>query len=216
MKKLKFITVLIVTLFVATKVYTNSHSSPLPPITPMQQQQLEEYSKEQNRIAELAKMQDPTVIRTEMKKVGKVISLQGKYKYFSQITNTDSIFHKFTLREITLDFVYEFNMGMDLQYIDITKIDNGVVYINIPKSQIKLQSITMCPESQIVTGKKMFLVSQFSPSDVQTIIEQSQQNVIDKISKDDKLVNTAKINMQDVVEGLVKRLGYKEVIFDQI
>jgi len=214
MKKLKFITILIVTLFIANKVYTNSHSS--PQITPTQQQNLESYNKEQNRIAELAKMQDPTIIRTELKKVGKVISLQGKYNYFSKITNTDSIFHKFTLREITLDFRYEFNMGMDLQYINITKIDNGVVYINIPKSQIKLQSVTMCPESQIVTGNKMFLVSQFSPTDVQTIIEQSQNNVIDKISKDNKLVDTAKVNMQDVVEGLVKRLGYKEVIFNQI
>jgi len=215
MKKLKLIILLVVALFLVN-LYYKAHNPSMPQITATQQQQLEEYSKEQIHKNQLAKLQSPTLIQSQLKKVSRITSLQGQYNYFSKLTEKDKFFKKFTLREITLDYKYTFNIGMDLQYIKITNIDNGVVHIDIPKNKIELQSITMNPESQIITGDKMFLVSQFSPTDIQVIVNQSQQLVIDKINSDGKTFDTAKVNMQSAVEKLILSLGYTQVIFEEV
>jgi len=191
------------------------HSSDARTITPVEEKQLKDYQKQVDRESELKQMQNPTIIRSELKRIGKLICLEGRYKYYSVITNK-ALFNKLTLREITLDFEYSFQIGIDLQYVKIIKIKDGNVYISVPKNRVQLQSITMNNQSSKITdGNKMFLVSQFSPSDVGTLVNQSQQNCVNKIGADKELFNKAYINAQDEIEKLVKELGYEQLIFTE-
>jgi len=201
------------TLF-ATNIYFKYHnlSVPKPITTEQMQSQLGDdyYQKEIDRELELKKkMQNPTIIRNQIRKVGKLTSLEGQYKYQSKII--DKGFMDLTLREITLDFVYNFGMGIDLQYITVYKVENKTVYIKIPKNRIQLHYIELnSQDSRIIEGKKMILVNQFSPSDTEMLMEQSQQNVVNMIGSDEELFNDAMINLQEQLKKLVLGLGYYE------
>ena len=62
----------------------------------------------------------------------------------------------------------------------------------------------------------MLMFDQYSPSDTQILSAQAQQNVVNAIGKDKKLFDTAMINLQEDIEGLVLGLGYEQVVFDII
>ena len=181
----------------------------------IQQNQLGDYQKEKDKIEELRKLQDPTIIRDKINKVGKLTSLEGNYKYWSKIT--DKGLFDLTLREITLDFSFKFGIGISMEYINVYKVDGTTVFVKIPRNRMQLQYIQMNPESKIINDKKMLLVSQFKPSDVEVLIEQSQQNVVNKIGVDSKLFDSALYNLQDELEKLILSMGYYEtVIFDEV
>jgi len=202
----------------ATNIYMKYHNLSVPKPIPTEQVQLRDYQKDIERTAELKKMQNPTLIQNELRKIGEITSLKGKYNYFSKITNKDKFFDKFTLREITLNFEYNYGIGINsLEYIRVVKIEDGKVYINIPKNRIQLIYIEQNTQnSKIIDGKKMFMFDQFSPSDTQILFAQAQQNVVNAIGKDNKLFDTAMVNLQDMVEGLVLGLGYEKVVFEII
>jgi len=216
---MKKLTILLVvgTLF-ATNIYFKYHNFSIPKPIPVEQVQLRDYQKDIERTTGLKKMQDPTIIQNEIRKVGEITSLKGKYNYFSKISNKDKFFDKFTLREITLDFEYNFGIGINsLEYIRVSKIEDRKVYINIPKNRIQLIYIEQnMQNSKIIDGNTMFLFDQFSPSDTQILSAQAQQNVVNAIGKDKKLFNDAMINLQEVVEGLVLDLGYEQIVFNVI
>ena len=214
----KFTIFLVVGALFATNIYMKYHNLSVPKPIPVEQVQLRDYQKDIERTAELKKMQNPTIIQNELRKVGEITSLKGKYNYFSKITNKDKFFDKFTLREITLEFEYNFGIGINsLEYIKVLKIEDGKVYINIPKNRIQLIYIEQnMQNSKIIDGKKMFMFDQFSPSDTQILSAQAQQNVVNAIGKDKKLFDDAMINLQEVVEGLVLGLGYEQIVFNVI
>jgi len=213
----KYIILLIVGALIAThysKVNDLSASTNSKNVQ-IQQNQLGEYQKEKERAEELKKLQDPTIIRDKINKVGKLTSLEGNYKYWSKIT--DKGLFDLTLREITLDFSFKFGIGISMEYINVYKVEGTTVFVKIPRNRMQLQYIQMNPESKIINDKKMLLVSQFKPSDVEVLIEQSQQNVVNKIGADAKIFDSALYNLQDELEKLIKGLGYYEtVIFDEI
>ena len=217
MKKPIIIVTILGVLF-ATNIYFKYHNLSISKPIPTEQVQLRDFTKEQNRTAELKKMQDPTLIQNELRKVGEIISLKGKYNYFSKITNKDKFFDKITLREITLDFEYNFGIGINsLEYIRVSKIEDGKVYISIPKNRIQLLYIEQNTQnSKIIDGNTMFMFDQFSPSDTQILSAQAQQNVVNAIGKDKKLFDDAMVNLQEDIEGLVLGLGYKQVMFNVI
>jgi len=213
----KYIILLIVGALIATHYskVNNLSASANSKNVQIQQNQLGEYQKEKDREEELRKLQDPTIIRDKINKVGKLTSLEGNYKYWSKIT--DKGLFDLTLREITLDFSFKFGIGISMEYINVYKVEGTTVFVKIPRNRMQLQYIQMNPDSKIIDGKKMLLVSQFKPSDVEVLIEQSQQNVVNKIGVDAKIFDSALYNLQDELEKLIKGLGYYEtVIFDEI
>jgi len=214
----KFTILLVVGVLFATNIYCKLNDLSVPKPMPVEQVQLRDYQKDIERTVELKKMQDPTIIQNELRKVGEITSLKGKYNYFSKITNKDKFFDKFTLREITLDFEYNFGIGINsLEYIKVLKIEDGKVYINIPKNRIQLIYIEQNTQnSKITDGNTMFMFDQFSPSDTQILSAQAQQNVVNAIGKDKKLFNDAMINLQEDIEGLVLGLGFEQVVFNVI
>ena len=218
MRKSTIIVAILGTLF-ATNIYLKTHHLSVPKPIATEQTQInlgdDYYQKEIDRELELKKkMQNPTIIRNQIRKVGKLTSLEGQYKYQSKII--DKGFMDLTLREITLDFTYNFGMGMDLQYITIYKVENKTVYIKIPKNRVQLQYIELnSQDSRIIEGKKMILVNQFSPSDTEILMKQSQQKVVNMIGTDKELFSDAMINLQEQLEKLVLSLGYYErVVFE--
>jgi len=214
----KFTILLVVGALFATNIYMKYHNFSIPRPIPIEQSQLRDYQKDIERTAELKKMQNPTLIQNELRKVGEITSLKGKYNYFSKITNKDKFFDKFTLREITLDFEYNFGIGVNsLEYIKVLKIEDGKVYISIPKNRIQLIYIEQNTQnSRIINEDNMFMFDQFSQSDTQILSAQAQQNVVNAIGKDNKLFDNAMVNLQEVVEGLVISLGYGKVVFNVI
>ena len=211
----KYVVILTLGALFATNIYFKYHNLSIPKPITTEQMQInlgdDYYQKEIDRELELKKkMQDPTIIRNQIRKVGKLTSLEGKYKYQSKIT--DKGIMDLTLREITLDFVYNFGMGMNLQYITVLKVENKTVYIKIPKNRVQLHYIELNQDSRIIEGKKMILVNQFSPSDTEILIEQSQQNVVNMIGADNELFNNTMINLQEQLEKLVLSLGYYETV----
>ena len=215
----KYVIILTLGTLFATNIYFKYHNLSVPKPITTEQVQInlgnDDYQKIIDREAELKKkMQDPTIIRNQIRKAGKLTSLEGQYKYQSKII--DKGIMDLTLREITLDFTYNFAMGMDLQYITVSKVENKIVYIKIPKNRIQLQYIELnSQDSRIIEGKKMILVNQFSPSDTEVLMEQSQQNVVNMIGADKELFNDAMINLQEQLKKLVLSLGYYErVVFE--
>jgi len=214
----KFTILLVVGALITANIYCKLNDLSVPKPISTEQLQLRDFTKEQNRTAELKKMQDPTIIQNEIRKVGEITSLKGKYNYFSKISNKDKFFDKFTLREITLDFEYNYGIGINsLEYIRVLKIEDGKVYINIPKNRIQLIYIEQnMQNSKITNGDTMFLFDQFSPSDTQILSAQAQQNVVNAIGKDKKLFDDAMVNLQENIDGLIKNLGYRQVVFEII
>ena len=202
----------------ATNIYCKYHNFSIPKPISNEQLQLRDFTKEQNRTAELKKMQNPTIIQNELRKVGEITSLKGKYNYFSKITNKDKFFDKFILREITLNYIYTFRIAINkLKNKIVLKTEHLKVYINIPKNRIQLIYIEQnMQNSRIIDGNTMFLFDQFSPSDTQILSAQAQQNVVNAIGKDKKLFDDAMINLQEVIEELILVLGYEQVVFNVI
>jgi len=222
MKKPIIVLTILGTLF-AVNIYFKYHnlSVPKPTITQQNQLQLGDSKSQQKQIDranELNKLQNPNIIQNEFRKSGKIVSFEGKYKYLSKISNKDKIFNKFTLREITLDFEYNYGIGIgNLEYLKVTKIENGIAYISIPKNRIQLIYIEQnMQNSRIVNEDNMLMFDQFSPSDTQILSSQAQQNVVNEIGTNSKLFSSAMINLQEVVEGLVIGLGYERVIFSVV
>lgn len=181
------------------------------------EQSLNAYEKDKNREEQLKRLQDPTILQTQLNKVGKVTSLCGNYNYFSKIEDKDGLFNKFVLRDMTLEFNYSFGIGTDLSNIRVTDIKGTTVYLDVPRNKMKLQYIEMNPESKITDSHKVILVSQFSPQDIETVTEQSQQNVVDKINSDNGLFDKAQVNLEDDIKNLVLNFGYyKCVVFNAV
>ena len=77
----------------ATNIYCKYHNLSIPKHIPIEQtqMQLRDYQKDIERTVELKKMQDPTLIQNELRKVGEITSLKGKYNYFSKIIKINSL-----------------------------------------------------------------------------------------------------------------------------
>lgn len=211
----KFIVLLIVVVLIVLNNNSNIPNTSAKTITPTQETQLRDLEKQQVREKELEKLQTPEYVLGEIRKVGKLTTLESQYKYSSNIKN-EALFGHLTLREITLDFTYNFAIGMDLQYIKIKNISDKTIVIQIPKSYLQLEYIEMDQSSRIIDGKKMFLVSQFKPSEVEILIKQSQSNVANEIGANRKLFDQALVNLQDELSKLINSMGFQNVEFEVI
>jgi len=211
----KFTVLLIGTLVVAGSYYY-THTPNQPTITKTQQNQLRDVKAEQDRLEHLKKLSNPEYVQGALRKVGKLTTLESSYKYSTNIKE-NGLYGYVTLREMTLDLGYEFGIGIDLQYIRVRTVLDKIIVIQIPKKQLQLSYIQMNTQnSKIIDGKKMILVSDFKPSEVEAIIEQSQQNVVNRIGSDDKLFDSAMENLKSELEKLILNLGYNKVMFEII
>jgi hypothetical protein len=181
-------------------------------INKQEQKQLQE----EVRADELSKLHNPQYIEGQIHKVGKLVTLEGTYKYQDTITEK-GLWDYVTLRQMTLDLEYKYGIGIDLQYIKVSQVIDKTVVIQIPKNRINLMYLQLNQEqSKVTDGKKMILVDQFKPSEVETIVEQSQNNVANQIGNNKKYYSMAMDNLKVQLEGFVKKLDYEKVIFEEV
>lgn len=206
MKKLTCI--LILGAFISANVYCKVNDLSVPKIT-------NTVEKEHIRIEKLDLLQTREYAQKALKDIGRLNVLEGKYHYSNQIT--DKGFMDLTIRQMTLDMEYRFGIGIDLQYVNVRSVFDRIVVLQIPKDKLDLQYIEMDNKnSKIINDNKMFLVSDFKPSEVEILLEESQYNVAGKINSDDKLFDEALVNLKGELEKFVKRLGYEEVVFEVV
>jgi len=167
----KFTILLVATLITAGIYYTN-HSIPVQLITKIEQTQLRDYKAEQARLEYLKKLSNPEYVQGALRKVGKLTTLEGSYKYSTNIKE-NGLYGYLTLREMTLDLDYDYGICMDLQYIRVRTVLDKIIVIQIPKEKLQLQYIQMNTQnSKIFDGKKFIFADQFPPSEVQAVIAQ--------------------------------------------
>lgn len=214
MKKLTLF-LLIILLSLGLLYKYNISLTPKQTITKEEQVILKEVKVDQERIEYLKKLQNPLYIEGSLKQVGKLITLEGDYQY-SDIIKESGIMDV-TLREIILDMNYTYGLGIDLQYIRVSKVIDDTVIIQIPKDKIQLLYVQLdTNKSKIILGKKMFLFNQFQPDDVEVIIEQSQLKVANLICNDKRLHDLAMISLKAGLERRIGELGYKQIIFEEV
>lgn len=202
----KITVVLILGAFIATYVYMKVNDLSIPKITHTEQ-------IEQSRIEKLNLLQTREYALNALKTVGRLNVLEGKYHYKNEII--DKGFMDLIVRQMTLETEYRFGIGIDLEYVSVRSVFDRIIVLQIPKQKLELQYIELDIEkSRIVNDNKMILVSDFKPSEVEVLLEESQYNVAGKINENDKLFDEALVNLKSELDGLMKRLGYTEVIFD--
>lgn len=199
--------VLIIGVFVAANLYCKVNDLSIPKITNTEQ-------IETQRIEKLDLMQTREYAQKSLKSVGRLNVLEGKYRYSNEI---ESKFFNWTVRQITLDMEYKYCIGIDLQNVVVRSVFDKIIVIQIPKNKLELQYIELDIEkSKVIDGDKMLFVSQFKPSEVENLLEESQYNVAGKINSDDKLFDQALVNLKSELEKLTQNLGYNETIFEVI
>ena len=212
----KFTSILLIGTLIVAGSYYYTHITNQPIITKTQQNQLRDLEESNKRLEYLKKLSNPEYVQGALRKTGKLTTLEGSYKYSTNIKE-NGLYGYVTLREMTLDLDYDFGICMDLQYIKVRTVLDKIIVIQIPKKQLQLQYIQLnIQNSKVFDGKKFMFADQFPPSEVEAVIEQSQQNVVNRIGADDKLFDSAMENLKDELEKLIISLGYKEVMFEEI
>lgn len=207
MKKYAVI-VIIISLF-ALNIYCKANDLSIPKPKPIQTTN----QADTTRVKTFS--QTPEYVQNALKQVGKLIVLEGNYNYSNVVK--DKIFMDITLRQMTFDLNYKFGLGMNLEYIIVKGIYDKIIVIQIPKRWIEIQYVELDTEnSNIVDGKKIILASDFKPVDVQILLEQSQENVVEKIKSNDELFDQVVVNLKSELEVFLKGLGFKDVIFEVI
>lgn len=197
--------------------FGNQSKANSPPTVSANQEQFQladvDNEKIKKRQEELKHLQNPQFIEQNLKQVGKLIIFESQYHYTDNPTEK-GIFG-ITLRQIHIDFLYRFGLGIDLEDVEVTQIVSGkIVYIKIPENKIKLQFIEMInDQSTLSDGKKFFLVKQFKPSETDMIINQCQQNVVNKIGFNQSYFELAEKNLESELNKLVLKMGYSQAIF---
>jgi hypothetical protein len=211
---MKKILILFIVALIALGGFDKLHSSNARAITPVEEKQLKVDAQEKARLDHLKELQNPKLIEGKLRSAGSLTTLKGEMKYGSTITDT---FLKIPIRGMTLDLKYNFGIGIDLEYVKVVSVLDKIVVLQIPKNRLQLQYIEMnYQESKIIGENKKFLVSQFKPSEVQGLLEQSQQFVVNSIGKDQKYFMLAMNNLKSELEKMLKSYGFNKVMFREI
>jgi hypothetical protein len=179
------------------------------------QSQLDKYKqaeqKEEIRKLELLAMQNPEIIQKELVNVGKLIVNEGNYTYQDTIEISKWYGHK----ELYIDLNYKYGIAIDLNTITIDKFVDKIVYITIPIGEIKLEYIELVNELSKIDGDKSGLVSQFTPQDINIIIENTNDKVRNTIEDNRSIYTDSLISLKENIKSLVLKLGYDDVVFEE-
>ena len=179
-------------------------------------EQLNEFKKfeaeEIKRQEKIKALQDPTIINTQLEKVGKLITYEGTANY------VDKIVDKKFLKSRTLDvqLTYRFGIGMELSRIQVAGFMEDTVIINIPRNGLVLEYIELQGEKVILNEKTSMLAKEFSSDEIKTIIQSGQQTTTQQINSTKEIFIKAEESLKDNLRNLIVKLGYRQVIFQSI
>ena len=221
-KKFKVLIVLFLIAFVGTCLYNVNHKIIAKPETSVVDNRIDEIQAEIDKYKEkeqeeklrrlrLQQLQNPEIIQGEFQKVGLLITYKGKMTY-SDIIRESKWYGK---KELHIELKYNIGIGIDLNKIVIDKFVDDVVVIKIPKKELKLQYVELNSGESQINGERTLFQKQYKPEDIETVIENAQGEVIDKINNSNDMFVKSMESLQEVIKELVLKLGYSDVIFTE-
>jgi hypothetical protein len=220
MKKIKLLCLLLL-LIVASLIFIK-YIKPLIPTQTQQQtedtttlkNQLKQYQdkerEEELKKAELEKLQNPEIIKSTFRKVGKLVVLESTATYKDTI-QVDGFLNT---KKIYLNLTYNYGMAIDLKEIIIVRYVDDMVVLRIQQDKIALEYTELQEENTLVDSKKSFLASQFKPKEVTDILLNAQKTVREDIMSNAEVKQAAYENLKDVLTEEITKLGYSRVLFE--
>jgi hypothetical protein len=166
--------------------------------------------QEKVRELELQALQNPQVVIDQFKKVGKLITYEGKASY-EDVIKEDTFWGS---RQLTLDLKYNFGISMDLSKVEVINVSNRLVTLQIPKDKLLLEYLELNPELSKVKSKKTWFLSDFMPTEVKYILSNAYIITKNRIISTKGIFDMAYTNLQDNLTSLMHELGYDKVEFE--
>jgi len=165
--------------------------------------------EEKERQEKIKKLQNPEIITKELEKINEWNTFRGTEPY------NDVKIHKGFLnsKKLELKLLYEFKIGIDLNSIVVDEFIEDIVVLKIPKDSLQVKSIQLLTEQSYVNGEKSLLAKQYKPEEVKVILDNAQNETVEKINANDEYFVKAEESLRENLEKLVLKLGYKKVIF---
>lgn len=169
-------------------------------------EELEKLAKEKVRLERLA---NPELVTSELTRVGKLITYEGKAKYEDKIIEKGFL----NKRELFVDITYKFGMSIDLHEVKVVLIDGDKITISVPKDKVKLEYVSNIKEETLINGYKSRFAKQFTPEEVNYIINYAKGKTEEKLNAMDDLFFQAHENAKNELGNLIVALGYHRVRF---
>jgi hypothetical protein len=225
MKKLVFIVLLLLVAFLSGIYYQfkETHSAKTAEqcfnnnIDTLQKE-LDNYKKKEQeekiRKIQLQALQNPEIIITKFKEIGKLKVYEGQWQYSDILREKNW----YSSKEVDLKLLFNYGIAIDLQTVlqSNIKITGENVIIKIPKKEVKLDYIELDTENTTVTSTKTWLASQYKPEDIRMIFNQARNKTREEIGSNKEVFNKSIDSLKNNLRLVVLALNYKEVIFEEV
>ena len=165
--------------------------------------------EEKVRRIKLQVLQNPEIINDKLQKISKLLVYKGVVSYNDCISESSF----WGSKSIQLKLKYNYGISYELKNVGIYGFYDNIVTIKLPKNELKLEYLELDKETKIEGNKKWFN-NGYTPQDTEIILEQAQEKARQKIENDRKIYDAAFISLEDSLKEIIKKLGYKDVIFD--
>lgn len=158
---------------------------------------------------------NPKILKKAFAKEGTLIVAKGEEEYLS--TYREPKYWNLGFRELNMDLIYQYGLGIDMSKIDVLGFDNdgSTVIIQIPKNQIKLDYIKLDMDQSKINGDSSFAVKGFNPTEVKVQLTKSEDKVKDKLLKDKYIFEEGKDSLKDTIKGIAMKMGFTQVLFEE-
>jgi hypothetical protein len=153
---------------------------------------------------------DPQIIIDKLESTGQLITYKGNVTYSNHIEESKF----YGTRSLTYKFTYEFGIGMDLSHIKVEKIYGETVILSVPKSELKLVYLEL--KEDVMKSNNTWFASDFDPEIVNVVMQQANGRVREEVLNNSDVFESGLDSLKSNVEELVKKLGFEEVIFQEV
>jgi len=172
----------------------------------------EQENAEKLRKLELEQLQNPEIINKELLSIGKLITYEGSSQYSDVIKESSWLGSK----ELDLQLTYNFGIAIDLTKITVEKFYDKTVVLQIPKSELMLDYIEVNTKDTKVIGSKQWFAKNYTPNETKLVLDNAQAKTKEKIESDKDIFNKAMDNLKVSLKDFICKLGYDDVIFDDV
>lgn len=181
------------------------------------QSELDKYKKKEQedkvRKLELQQLQNPNIIIQKLNSTGKLLIYKGEITYNDLIKQSSF----WGSKELNLNIKYNFGISYDLSNVKIDSFIDRKVVILIPKQELKLEYLELdnSNNDNKIEGSKTWFESNFTPDDVNMVLQQAREKTIEKINNDKSIYDQALVSLKNNLKELILKLNYEDVIFNE-
>jgi hypothetical protein len=153
---------------------------------------------------------DPQIIIDKLESVDQLITYKGNVSYSNHIQESKF----YGSRSLTYKFTYEFGIGMDLSHIKVKTAHDDTVILTIPKRELELLYLEL-KEDKLKSDNTWF-ASEFDPELVNVLRKKAKETVRDDVLNNREVFESGLDSLKSNIVELVKKLGFKEVVIEEI